>query len=85
MVLRGQNADCADPRDVARGVVDPSPSLEGGASATGSMGRLVGLRGVTATKGEVRGRRVRCCSSLGVRLSVRVLPDELEVRADGGW
>ena len=80
-LLRGQYTDCAESRDVARGVVEPSPSSLGEeVLATGSTSRKGGLRWLRAAKGDMRFRETRCCSSLGVRLSVRTLPGELEVR-----
>ena len=86
VLLCGQYGDCAVPRGIGRCAVNPSsPSLEEGGSAAGLMERGVGLRGVADARGEVRLRRVRYWSSLGVRLSVRELPDELEVRDGGGW
>lgn len=86
VLLCGQYGDCAVPRGTGRGTIDPSsPSLEEGGSEAGLMERGVGLRWAAAARGEVRLRRVRYWSSLGVRLSVRELPDELEVRDEGGW
>ena len=86
VLLCGQYGDCAVPRCIGRCTADPSsPSLEEGGSAAGLMERGVGVRGVTVAKAEVWLRRVRCWSSLGVRLSVRELPDVLEARDGGGW
>ena len=66
---------------MARGVVDPSPPLAEEVSATGSTN--VVLRWLRAARGDVRFRATRCCSSRGVRLIVRTLPEELEVRDVG--
>ena len=86
VLLRGQYDDCAVPRGIGRCTVDPSsPSLEETDSAAGLMERGVARRGVAVAKAEVWLRRVGYWSSLGVRLSVRELPDELEVRDGGGW
>ena len=86
VLLCGQYGDGAVPCGIGRCTVGPSsPSLEEGGSPAGFMERGVGLRGVAVATAEVRLRRVRCWSSLGVRLSVRKLPDELEARDGGGW
>lgn len=83
-LLRGQFDCCARPLDVARGVVCSSPSsLEERYPTTELRDCRVRLLGLTTAKGEVWMRRVRCWSSLGVRLRVRELPDEPEVRDVG--
>ena len=84
-LLRGQNAESAESREVAGGVTGPSPSLCEEGSMTGSTNRSVELRGFRTGPGEVRVRPTRYCSSLCVRLNVLVLVDELEVRDDGNW
>lgn len=70
--------------DAARGVIDPSSSSLGmGVPAAGSATRNVGLRWLRAANGDGRFRETRCCSSLGVRRSIRTLPDELGVCGEG--
>ena len=78
VLLVGQYGDGEDLRPAARDVVDPSPSSL--AERCGKP-RSAERSRFTADKGEGRLRTSR--SSLGVRRSVRALPDALEGRDSG--
>lgn len=78
--LCGHQDDSAEGLLLTRGVVEPSSSSLGCCTARatrpGKRGSAVG--GLDTATPCARVIENPCCSNLGVRLRVRVLPDELE-------